>query len=90
LAFHGPVAFVNEKRIKMTEIEKIVKIISDVGVIDDVAIFDVNKTFKENGVDSLDVFTIFLALEEGLNVKFSEEDSLRLKSAAEIANFLNG
>jgi len=73
----------------MIEAKRIVDVIFLTGVIDSTETFDVNKSFKDNGIDSLDVFTIFLAIEEELGIKFSEEESLQLKSAAEIINFLN-
>jgi acyl carrier protein len=73
----------------MTDVARIVEIISSTGVVNDMTSFDANKTFKENGIDSLDVFTIFLAVEEQLGVKFSEEESGRLRSASEIVTLLN-
>lgn len=73
----------------MINVEKIVEIISSAGVVDDMSKFDPNKSFKENGIDSLDVFTVFLAVEEQLRVKFSEEDSTSIKSASEMVAFLN-
>ena len=73
----------------MINVEKIVEIISSAGVVDDMSKFDPNKSFKENGIDSLDVFTVFLAVEEQLGVKFSEEDSTSIKSASEMVAFLN-
>jgi acyl carrier protein len=73
----------------MINIEKIIEIISSAGVVDDMSKFDPNKSFKENGIDSLDVFTVFLAVEEQLRVKFSEEDSTSIKSASEMVAFLN-
>ncbi len=72
----------------MTNIENIIKIIHDTGVIDDITKFDPKKSFKENGIDSLDIFTVFLAVEEKLEVKFSEEESIQIKSANDMANFL--
>jgi acyl carrier protein len=73
----------------MFTIEQVIESIAGTGVVQDIAKFDPVQTFKENGVDSLDVFTIFLAVEEDLNVKFSEEDSIAIKSAAEMIEVLN-
>lgn len=73
----------------MVEVEKIIEIVSLTGVVEDMSKFDANKSFKENGIDSLDVFTVFLAVEEQLGVKFSEEDSTNVKSASEMVALLN-
>jgi acyl carrier protein len=73
----------------MVTVEKILEIVSSAGVVDDMSKFNPNKSFKENGVDSLDVFTVFLAVEEQLGVKFSEEESTSIKSASEIVALLN-
>lgn len=73
----------------MVDAGKIVEIISTTDVVDDMSKFDPDKSFKENGIDSLDVYTIFLAVEEQLGVKFSEEASTRVKSTSEMVAYLN-
>ena len=73
----------------MVDAEKIVEIVSSTGVVDDMSKFDADKSFKENGIDSLDVFTVFLAVEEQLGVKFSEEDSTSVKSVSAMVDLLN-
>lgn len=73
----------------MITVDKIVEIISTTGVVEDMKSFDPNKTFKENGVDSLDVFTILLAVEERLAVKFSNEEAENLNSVLQISELLN-
>lgn len=72
----------------MVTSEQIIKIIEGTGVLSDMSKFDSAKTFKENGIDSLDVFTIYLAVEEQLGVTFSEEESQRIKSVDEMVAFL--
>ena len=73
----------------MVDAEKVVEIVSSTGVVDDMSKFDVSKSFKENGIDSLDVFTVFLAVEEQLGVKFSEEESTSVKSVSAMVDLLN-
>jgi acyl carrier protein len=73
----------------MVSVQKIVEIIGSAGVVPDMTKFDPEKTFKQNGIDSLDVFTVFLAIEETLGVHFSEEVSTSIKSAQEIVDYLN-
>jgi acyl carrier protein len=73
----------------MVTVEKIVEVVSSAGVVDDMSKFDPNKSFKENGIDSLDVFTVFLAVEDQLGVKLSEEESIGVKSALDIVALVN-
>ena len=72
----------------MVTSEQTNKTIEGTGVLSDMSKFDSAKTFKENGIDSLDVFTIYLAVEEQLGVNFSEEESQRIKSVDEMVAFL--
>jgi acyl carrier protein len=74
----------------MVSKEQIVKVIESTGVVSDMSKFDTARTFKENGIDSLDVFTLYLAVEEQLGVSFSEEESTRIKTVDEMVAFLNG
>lgn len=73
----------------MLTIEQILEAISGSGVVEDMSKFDPGKTFKENGVDSLDVFTILLAIEEKLEIQFSEEESNLIHSANDILKYKN-
>lgn len=73
----------------MVTIDEIVEIISKTGVVEDMSKFDPCKTFKDNGVDSLDLFTILLAVEERRAVKFSNEESENLSSVLRIIELLN-
>ncbi|NTW48870.1 MAG: hypothetical protein HGB19_03895 [Chlorobiales bacterium] len=73
----------------MINAEKIIEIISSTGVVKDMSKFDPKKSFSDNGIDSLDSFTVFLAVEEQLGVKFSDEESVKIKSAAEMVDLLN-
>lgn len=52
-------------------LDEVVGVIVETGVVPNNKGFDAIKTFEENGVDSLDTFTILLALEEktGLNLE---------------------
>lgn len=73
----------------MITIEQILEIISSSDVVEDMSNFDPAKTFKENGVDSLDVFTVLLAVEERFEVKFTESESDAIRTAMDILNTLN-
>lgn len=73
----------------MVELKKIIEFVVISGVVDDIENFDPNKTFKENGIDSLDVMSLFLAIEEGLNVKFSEEEANEISTVNQMLEALN-
>lgn len=73
----------------MVELKKVIEFVVISGVVDDIENFDPNKTFKENGIDSLDVMTLFLAVEEGLNVKFSEEEANEISTVNQMLEALN-
>ena len=68
--------------------ESIIKIIASTGVIYNIDIFDPKKTFKENNIDSLDVFTILLSLEEYFKIKFDENEANSVKGIEDIAKIL--
>lgn len=88
LAYLGLDVYVNDWRFKMASMEKILEIISLTGVVDDMSTFDVNKTFKDNGVDSLDIFTIFLAVQEQLDIQLTEEEFGGVSSVVDLMALL--
>jgi len=69
--------------------ESIVELISSTGVIYNMDDFDPKKTFKENNIDSLDVFTILLSLEDKLGVKFDENEANAIKGVDDILKILS-
>ena len=73
----------------MYKIETVLEIIFNSDVLDNAGKFNPDLSFKENGIDSLDIFTILLAIEERLNIKFSENETIQIKSARDILNILN-
>lgn len=73
----------------MTEVSKIVEIIAASGLVADMSKFDPEKSFRENEVDSLDVLSIFLAVEEQLGFKFTDEEASQINSAAKMAEVIN-
>lgn len=73
----------------MIDIEKLLKIISATELIDDMAQFDPAKTFKENNIDSLDVMTLLLAIEEGIKVKFSEDEVAKITTLNSVLSVIS-
>lgn len=73
----------------MVELSKVVELVAASGTIPDISKFDPNKTFKENEIDSLDVLGLFLAVEEGLGIKFTEEEVNSINSVAQMVEVIN-
>ena len=69
--------------------ESIVEIITSTGVIYNMEKFDPKKTFKENNIDSLDVFTILLSLEDKLGIKFNENEAVAIKGIDDILKIVS-
>ena len=51
----------------------------------DVENFSPNRTFRDNGIDSLDVMSLFLAIEETCGLKFSAEEAEAIRTPAELS-----
>jgi acyl carrier protein len=69
--------------------ESIIEIIKSTGVIYNIEKVDSKKTFQENNIDSLDVFTILLSLEEKLEIKFNENEANSIKGVEDILKILS-
>lgn len=65
---------------------QVIALVAKSGAVPDMDRFDPQKSFKDNGVDSLDVYTILLTVEEHLGTKFSDEESSRLNSVDDIVD----
>ena len=68
----------------MANDQRIIEALSAAGIEYDVAAYDPAKSFRDNGIDSLDVMGLFLAIEETYGVKFSEEEVPSIKTPADI------
>jgi acyl carrier protein len=73
----------------MAELSKILELVESAGVVPNMAAFDPDKSFRNNGVDSLDVMNILLVVEEGLDIKFSEDEAGRIDSVAKMIEVLD-
>lgn len=73
----------------MVELNAVLAAIEESGVVEDMSKFDPNKTFKENNIDSLDVMSVFLAVEEKFGIKFSEEEVGQINTAAQLVDAIN-
>ncbi|HXW65442.1 MAG TPA: phosphopantetheine-binding protein [Burkholderiaceae bacterium] len=73
----------------MVELKTLSDLIAGLDVVPDMSRFDSNKSFRDNGIDSLDVMTVFLAVEENYGIKISEDESLRINSPAQLLSTIN-
>ena len=73
----------------MVELKTLADLIAGLDVVADMSRFDSNKSFRDNGIDSLDVMTVFLAVEENYGIKISEDESLRINSPAQLLSVIN-
>lgn len=70
--------------------EKIRKVIADTKVISDMAKLADDMKFSDVGVDSLDEFNIYLAIEETYGIKIPDSDVDGLGSIAAVVAYLEG
>lgn len=73
----------------MVSIVQLLDILSTTGLVADLSNYDPEKSFAENNIDSLDVMTILLQVEETLAVKFTEDEVGRIRTLADIATVLS-
>lgn len=73
----------------MIEIKSILEVIKKADLVDNINDFDINKTFKENGIDSLDMMSLLLEFEETFKMKFSEEDFDKIHTVKDLEFILN-
>lgn len=72
----------------MVSIEQLLRIVASSGLADDIGRFDPARSFKDNGIDSLDVMTLLLGVEEALDLKFSEDEFGRIQSLTDVRDVL--
>jgi acyl carrier protein len=73
----------------MVEMKELVDILVDLDLVSDWSAFQADKTFRENGIDSLDVMSVFLAVEEQFGFKFSEDEAQGITTTTQLLNAIN-
>lgn len=73
----------------MAEMKALTEIITGLDLVSDMAAYDPEKTFRDNGIDSLDVMSVFLAVEEYFGIKFPEEEALQINTPTQLLNAIN-
>jgi len=69
--------------------EMVIKVIGDMGLVEVVSNLEVDEALKNYGVDSLDMMSILLSLQEITGVEIHDEDIDQLTSVKEICNYFN-
>ena len=69
-------------------LQDVIAVIAETGVKSDMDNFDPEKTFEDNGIDSLDTYTILLALEEKTSVPLEEVDLDKVNSAKALQAYI--
>ena len=59
------------------------------GINYDAENFSPNQSFRGNGIDSLDVMSLFLTLEEKFETKFSESEASAIRTPVDLTAALN-
>lgn len=65
--------------------QRIIDALGDAGIDYDINKFSPSLSFRDNGIDSLDVMGLFLAIEEKHGVKFSATEAEAIKTPAELS-----
>lgn len=73
----------------MTSIDELAELVASLELVPDTASFDPRRSFKQNGIDSLDAMSVFLAVEERYGVKLSEEQAAGIDSLAALAEAID-
>ncbi len=73
----------------MTNLNKILSIVESLEVLADMTVFDPARSFKDNGIDSLDVMNLFLEIEETFDTKFTEEELLEIHTVNDVLKELD-
>lgn len=68
---------------------RVIDALNDARIDYDKKRYDQNKPFRDNGIDSLDVMSLLLAIEEKYGIKFSEEEADAIKMPANISSILD-
>lgn len=72
----------------MVNDEEVVEALKTAAIDYDSAGYDPVRSFRDNGIDSLDVMSLFLAIEEKHGVSFSEEEATAIQNPRQLSVLL--
>lgn len=71
-------------------VDDVMGLIEATGILDaDISSLQPNESFTEQGLDSLDVMTIFLEAEDKYAIKIPDEDYAKLRSVEQLTAYLD-
>ncbi|WP_276882088.1 acyl carrier protein [Campylobacter cuniculorum] len=70
-------------------IQDIVKILGEIGVLADLNSLEFSKPLKDQGIDSLDMANLFLNIQEKYGINVGLEEAKELDTIEKIVNYLN-
>jgi len=73
----------------MANDQRIIEALTEAGIDYDAEAYDPAKSFRDNGIDSLDVMGLFLAIQEKYGVKFAEAEVPNIKTPLDISAALD-
>jgi len=73
----------------LATIEQLTEIVAETGFVDDMGSFDPAASFSDNGIDSLDVMTVLLKIEESTGAKFSDQEYDTIVTLNDVLNIIN-
>jgi acyl carrier protein len=73
----------------MIQMDRLIELVASAEVLDDMSQFDPDRTFVENGIDSLDIMVVYIKLEQELGITFSNSEVIEIKSAREMLAAIN-
>jgi acyl carrier protein len=73
----------------MATVTDILALVGELQLPVDMSTLNAEASFKENGIDSLDLMTIFLAVEEKFQLKLSDAELEEIHSLADLAARIN-
>ena len=85
----GKLYLYKKKVITLASIEQLTAIVAETGYVDDMSAFNPGASFGDNGIDSLDVMTLLLNIEEKMGVKFNDEEYNSFVCLNDVLKILN-
>lgn len=71
------------------KLENVLNVIEKTNVVPNFSNFNPGSSFEENGVDSLDTYTIILALEEEFGVGLEDEELENIDTAEKVFAYIS-
>jgi acyl carrier protein len=72
----------------MVNLEEILAIVAKLDPPPEMKEFDPNRRFSDNGIDSLDMMSVFLTIEEKYGIKFSDAELEQSGTAVDLLSTL--